>query len=204
MDSLQHLRSAIECSWSWLCEFIEQNKLTASLIATNAALITWYVYWKNTRSMRLLNKIPGIKGGYPLVGDILSFSPDPCGEYVCTWSVFTSIFDTTNIALYPFKIPSSLLYLGLHYTIEFDCRHHFPTSSNVHLHVIQMYFRGGPSKKDLTLVIGYQRCEINICVQLIHRLCPRLAYTAYDRLYYKPSLDRVGSSFSTLVQDLVF
>ena len=142
MDSLQHVRSIIECLWSWLCEFVEQNKLTASLIATNAALITWYVYWKNTRSMRLLNKVPGIKGGYPLVGDILSFSPDPCGKYVCTWPGFTSIFDTMNvtlyiilsinIALYPCKMPSSLLYSGLRYTIEFDCRHHFLTSSNVH------------------------------------------------------------------------
>ena len=39
MDSLQHVRSVIECSWSWLCEFVDQNKLTASLIATNAALM---------------------------------------------------------------------------------------------------------------------------------------------------------------------
>ena len=62
-----------------ILEYITQNKLTSSLIATNAALVTWYIYWKTSRRKGLIDKIPGFMD-YPFIGDVFHMSPDPCGE----------------------------------------------------------------------------------------------------------------------------
>ena len=80
MASSDHWQHLADEAWRWITDLIQQNKLTSSLIATNAALIVCYISWKSTRTRRLSDKIPGFRS-YPLVGDILSLDPDPCGEF---------------------------------------------------------------------------------------------------------------------------
>ena len=79
MADLAHWQHLASDAVNWISDYVQHNKVTSSLIATNAVLLTWYLIWKSTRRQRLLDKIPAL-AGYPLVGDVLSMEADPCGE----------------------------------------------------------------------------------------------------------------------------
>ena len=79
MADLAHWQHLASDAVSLISDYVQQNKVTSSLIATNAVLLTWYLMWKSKRRQRLLDKIPAL-AGYPLVGDVLSMEADPCGE----------------------------------------------------------------------------------------------------------------------------
>ena len=81
MADLAHWQHLASDAVNWISDYVQHNKVTSSLIATNAVLLTWYLIWKSTRRQRLLDKIPAL-AGYPLVGDVLSMEADPCGEWV--------------------------------------------------------------------------------------------------------------------------
>ena len=81
MDHLWlQLKAITGDTWKAIHNFIIQNKLTASLIATNAVLVTWYICWKNSRRRGLIDKIPGI-ADYPIVGDFFTLTRDNCGRF---------------------------------------------------------------------------------------------------------------------------
>ena len=81
MADLAHWQHLASDAVNWISDYVQHNKVTSSLIATNAVLLTWYLIWKSTRRQRLLDKIPAL-AGYLLVGDVLSMEADPCGEWV--------------------------------------------------------------------------------------------------------------------------
>ena len=100
-------------TWKSIHNFIVQNKLTASLIATNALLVTWYICWKNSRRRRLIDKIPGITD-YPIVGDFFTLTRDNCGrlckyfEYHTFYGGLLHIF-SSGVSFYNADVMTSVI-----------------------------------------------------------------------------------------------